>query len=500
MEKNITNIFKRKPFAKQLEAIELSCDKKNFALFMEQGTGKTKVTIDTVNYLYAKGEIDTLIIVAAPNGVHRNWVDVELPKDCNVPYKAVSWQSSLSAAKKQEIIEVFNYKDGLRVVSYNVEAINSEKTILNIKRFLDTGRCFFALDQSACIKSPSAKRTRKLISLSTHKNIKYKRILDGDPVAEGLHEYFMQFKFLDPNILGYRTYTDFKSEHCLFGYNNEIVGYRGSSEIIDKIEKYSFRCRTEECLDLPERIYKRWHFDLNKKEMSLYKEMAATRMASTIIDNQERVNYEKLALTKNMRLQQISSGWFSSLSIDEMLGVDINDKEQMKMLSKTLVPISEVPSRFVAFENLIKDASGKILIFARFVKDIKLLEEKLGSEAVSFHGGISDDEKAAAKTAFMTDPKIRFFIGQPSSAGIGHTLTEAKHIVFYSNGHSLRLRKECEKRVHRAGLKHKVIIWDLVANKTQDSKIIECLVNKKKIADEIMRDPDNFFMQVSKNE
>ena len=95
----------------------------------------------------------------------------------------------------------------------------------------------------------------------------------------------------------------------------------------------------------------------------------------------------------------------------------------------------------------------------------------------------------------MEDPKVRFFIGQPSTAGIGHTLTAAKHIVFYSNSHSLRLRKECEKRVHRAGLKHKVIIWDLVAKDTQDAKIIQCLIDKKKIADEIMQDPVNFFME-----
>jgi SNF2 family DNA or RNA helicase len=500
MQTKIVNTFKRKPFEKQLEAITLSCDRPNFALFMEQGTGKTKVTIDTANYLYAKGEIDTLIIVAAPNGVHRNWVDVELPQDCNVPYKAVSWQSSLSTSKKQEIVDVFNYKDGLRVISYNVEAINSEKTILNVKRFLDSGKCMFVIDQSACIKSPSAKRTKKLIALSKHKNIKYKRILDGDPVAEGLHEYFTQFQFLDPKILGFQNYTSFKYEHCMIGYNNEIIGYRGASVIMNKIEKYSFRCRAEECLDLPDRIYKRWHFDLNAKEKRLYNEMATARMASIVIDNQERVNYEKLALTKNMRLQQISSGWFSSVSIEEMMLINPDDKEQLKSLSKSLTPISAVPSRFLAFQDLIKEASGKILVFARFVKDIKLLEEFLDDEAVSFHGGISDDDKAAAKVAFMTDPKIRFFIGQPSSAGVGHTLTAAKHIVFYSNGHSLRLRKECEKRVHRAGLKHKVIIWDLIANKTQDIKIIECLIQKKKIADEIMKDPDNFFLEISKDD
>ena len=36
-------------------AFYLSRDKKNFALLMEQGTGKTKVIIDSAAYLYANG-------------------------------------------------------------------------------------------------------------------------------------------------------------------------------------------------------------------------------------------------------------------------------------------------------------------------------------------------------------------------------------------------------------------------------------------------------------
>ena len=37
---------------------------------MEQGTGKTKVALDTAAYLYLNGKIDTLVVIA-PNGVHQ---------------------------------------------------------------------------------------------------------------------------------------------------------------------------------------------------------------------------------------------------------------------------------------------------------------------------------------------------------------------------------------------------------------------------------------------
>ena len=95
----------------------------------------------------------------------------------------------------------------------------------------------------------------------------------------------------------------------------------------------------------------------------------------------------------------------------------------------------------------------------------------------------------------MECDKTKYFIGQPRSAGIGHTLTAAKHVIFYSNDPSLRLREECEKRAHRTGLKHKLIVWDLKARKTQDHKIITAFRWKKDLANLIMQDPENFFLK-----
>jgi SNF2 family DNA or RNA helicase len=390
-------------------------------------------------------------------------------------------------------------------MTYNIEAMNTKSAIKNIQCFLDSGRVFFVIDQSACIKTSTAKRTKSLLSLSTHKNILYKRILDGDPMAEGLHEIFMPFKFLDPKIIGLTSYTAFKNSYCdTVTYRKKmnvprngktevefsvIKGYKNTDHLMAKIQPYFFRCTSDECLDLPDRIYKRWNFDLSKEERRLYDEMSVLGLTTFNTGTEEIISREKLAMIKNMRMQQITSGWFNVKTpvFDESIGGHY--------LKSTLHPIQKHPSRFLAFQELIKIAKGKILIFSRFTADIKLLEKLLGDEAVSYHGGVSEDKKAEAKRLFMTDDKIRFFIGQPKTAGIGHTLTAAHHIVFYSNDHSLRLRKECEKRAHRIGLKHNLIIWDLIAKDTQDNNIVQCLMKKKKICDEILKEPNNFFLR-----
>ena len=50
--------FKTKPYAHQLKALEMSWKKEVFALFMEMGTGKSKVLLDNISMLYDKGKIN----------------------------------------------------------------------------------------------------------------------------------------------------------------------------------------------------------------------------------------------------------------------------------------------------------------------------------------------------------------------------------------------------------------------------------------------------------
>ena len=87
------DLFKTKPFAHQLTALERSWDMKNYALFMEMGTGKSKVFIDTAAQLYHAGKIDAVLLIA-PKGVYMNWVDKELPVHWtdDIPIISSYWQ------------------------------------------------------------------------------------------------------------------------------------------------------------------------------------------------------------------------------------------------------------------------------------------------------------------------------------------------------------------------------------------------------------------------
>ena len=70
--------FKTQPFAHQKTALTRSWNKESYGLFMEMGTGKSKVLIDTIGILYNKGAIDSAVIIA-PKGVFKNWATKEIP-------------------------------------------------------------------------------------------------------------------------------------------------------------------------------------------------------------------------------------------------------------------------------------------------------------------------------------------------------------------------------------------------------------------------------------
>ena len=99
--------FKTEPYAHQLHALGASHNKENYALFMEMGTGKSKVLVDNIAMLYDKGKINAALIVA-PKGVYRNWERQEIPTHMPEPLQ-----------QKNKIKRTENYFDTVKNSPYS---------------------------------------------------------------------------------------------------------------------------------------------------------------------------------------------------------------------------------------------------------------------------------------------------------------------------------------------------------------------------------------------
>jgi len=474
--------YQTKPFDHQRHSFLLSRERKGFALFMEQGTGKTKVNIDKAAWLYANGFIDCFIIIA-PNGVHNNWVDSEIPTHLPhwVPSETFAYSSNMTVARKKAFEAVCAAESKLKIVSFNIEGFSSDKAKGMIERLIDNNRCFVVIDESQYIKNHDAKRTKYLTSVCSE--VPYKGIMTGTNITKGVEDIYGQMTWLNPDILGFDTFTSFRNHFCTTlpvpgtRFGQRIIGYKNIPELIDLIDPHSFRVLKRDCLDLPEKLYKRWVVELTPQQKKLCDELK-----SRFYTHQKDggILTAELAVTRLLRLQQIICGWFPADGVDEM------------------VPVTGENPRLEAVRQHCNDTDGSILIWARFRQDIQKMEEVLKKDhgadnVMTYYGGTGEDQRRENVASFQGKKSKIMICSRAAARGL--TLTACENPIYHSNEFDLEVRLQSEDRCHRIGTVGSVTYTDIEAKGTVDTLIINALRRKKDISDMVNQDPDMLFME-----
>ncbi len=468
--------FKTKPYDHQHQAWKDSWSAEYYALFMEMGTGKSKVAIDTIGALYTTGRINAALIVA-PKGVYDNWVKGEIPAHLsdNVNRMIVRWTPS-SAKKFQEEMKELVYKpfDGLKIFVMNVEALSTPRGTKAAFAFLKNNPDnIMVVDESTTIKNRKATRTKNVMMLSDE--AKYRRILTGSPVTKSPMDLFAQCTFLAERALGFNSYYAFQNRYAVVQKRKmgnrafqEIVAYRRLDELNEKLEKFSNRILKEDCLDLPDKVYTKREVPLTDEQKKLYVQMKKLALAQ--LDNGELATTASV-LTQIMRLQQICCG-------------HITDDDG------NTVPVAS--NRYKELVDICDELQGKAIIWATYTQDIQqiasTLRDRFGPEAVAtYYGDTAQDDRQDTVSKFQDkDSALRFFVGQPKTGGYGITLTAANTVIYFSNSYDLEIRLQSEDRAHRISQSNKVTYVDLVAPDTIDEKILKALRGKIDLAGKVL--------------
>lgn len=508
--------YKTDPYDHQAKAFKLSRDLIDFALLMEMGTGKTKVVIDTAAWLYAQGRLDFLLVVA-PNEVHKNWVLREMPIHLPdwVPHRTAIWSSDMKALDRKQYEKLWDPKfHGLRILAVNVEAYGVQERWWRAKRggpkkfgsevqkILNAFKVMFVVDESSKIKTPGARRTKRLWALG--KRADYRRIMTGTPVTNSPLDLYAQFRFLNATYLGFTNFYSFKHHYAEWKTDTNwktkkdyetCTGYKNIDELTERLDAVSFRVTKKECLDLPEKVYTRRLVAMTDEQRRTYIKLRDQALLEIQQEDFKVTN----VLVKMLRLQQVLGGWLPNL--DE---------------PGTTTPLFNNPKdnpRMKAVLDVVNETSSKVIIWARFRSEIVALTEILNKEfgkgtAAPFYGDVKSvdrndyidrlqgvraivDPVTHERTGWEDVPEekqIRILVAQQHSGGYGLTLTAASYVIYYSNDFSLEARLQSEDRCHRIGQKNPVTYIDLECLGTIDTRIITTLRQKKKLADTITRD------------
>jgi SNF2 family DNA or RNA helicase len=468
--------FKTTPYDHQREALSDSWAAEYYALFMEMGTGKSKVAVDNMAILYESDKIKAALIVA-PKGVYDNWVQGEIPTHLpdRIERHVMRWQPNKTQKYEKELREfILDKEPKLKFFVMNVEAFSTPRGFEAAQAFLyQNPDNMVVVDESTTIKNRKAQRTKNIVKL--REMSKYRRILTGSPITKSPMDLFSQCDLLKEKCLGFNSYFAYQSRYAnvqkrTMGHRSfqQIVGYRRLDELSAKLDKFSNRVLKKDCLDLPEKVYVRRNVDLTPEQDRLYIQMKKLALAK--MEDGELATTASV-LTQIMRLQQICCG---HLQPDEG-------------------PIRPIKSnRLPALMEVVEEVQGKAIIWATYTHDIMAIEKELarvyGEESVScYYGATPQDERQEIVNRFQnpSDP-LRFFVGQPKTGGYGITLTEANTTIYYSNSYDLEIRLQSEDRAHRIGQQNKVTYIDLVSPNTVDEKIREALRNKIDVAGQVL--------------
>ena len=302
--------FKTTPYEHQISALEKGWNKREYGYFMEMGTGKSKVIIDTAAMLFDSGEIEGFCVIA-PKGVYRNWTNKEIPAHMpdHIPLRVATWKANLNSAVKASINRLFEVNADLNVFIINIDAVITKKGSDVLAKFLDTRKVLLVVDESTIIKTPKALRTKAMVKLGP--KAAYRRILTGSPVTKSPLDLYTQCEFLNPRLLGYSSFYGFRGHFAdtvnqNFGGRTfkQITGYKNLEELKDILQDFTYRVTKDECLDLPDKIYMRREFEMSKEQAKAYKEMK--EFAMTELEGEDASVTS--VIVQLLRLHQITCG------------------------------------------------------------------------------------------------------------------------------------------------------------------------------------------------
>lgn len=429
----------------QVPAVEKLRPSRIGALFMAMGTGKTRCAIELAKHRQRR--IDHVV-----------WV-------CPVALKttiAEEWRKHTGLAADQ--IRVFDDRTTERTVRDNavvwivgLESLSSSDRVALALNALITERTFVAVDESTGIKGHRARRTERLTHMA--ERARYRLIMTGTPMTQGVEDLFAQMRFLSPTILGYRSWYSFAANHLEYSkqFRGKIVRAHNTGLLAAKIAPYAYQVG-KDCLDLPPKLHKPWRFDLTNEQRRAYSEAKQTLFFDLPY---EEVSSYQIYLLFNA-LQQIVCGYWKH----PVRGLECYSHARLDLLSFV---VERIP------------ADEKIIVWAKYLHCIDEIADALHDQGgvARWDGRMSERERDAEIARFRDD--ARFFVATPATGGYGLTLNEAHHVVFYTNSFKYAERIQAEDRCHRYGQQQPVTYHDLIAHGSIDERIQTALARKENV-------------------
>lgn len=442
----------------QQHAIEHVISNSANGLLMEMGLGKTVATLTAIDELmYDRLEVNKVLIIAPKHVADEVWT-AERDKWDHLKHLKIS---KLLGTEKQR-------KEALKAKA-DIYTINCENTSWLIAQL---GGAFpfdmLVIDESSKFKNSSSGRFKALKTIRP--KIKRVVILTGTPVPNGLLDIWSQAYLLDRGERLGTTITSFRERYFTKHFNGYDYNLREpedaflgndfyEKEIYDKIGDICISMKTEDWLELPERIDRIVNISLPKAVFDKYEEFEREQVLA--LEDLEEISAVNAAALRTKLLQFANGAIYNA----EQEWFEVHNEKIDRL------------------EEILDTANGKpVFVFYSYQHDKHRIKKHLKA-----YNPI--ELKTADDIRSWNRGTVKLMLAHPASAGHGLNLQAGGHIVVWFGlpNWNLELYQQGNTRFHRQGQTQSVIIHHLLAAGTMDEVMMDVLQHKGDRQEKLMQ-------------
>ena len=419
--------------------------------FNEQGTGKTASAIWASDYLLSEGHIGRVLIICPLSIMQSAWqadlFKFAVHRKVDVAYGDRRKRQAVIAGDADYVI--INY-DGIEIVAEDI---------------IDGGFDLIIIDEANAYKTVTTKRWKTLNAIIKAHGDMWLWMMTGTPAAQNPTDAYGLAKMCvpdNPNVP--RFFGAFRDMTMINVSKFRWLPKPDSNTTVFAALQPAIRFTKEECIDLPEITHVFRDAPLTPQQEKYYKLLKKEMLMVAAGEEVSTVN----AATNLNKLLQISGGAVYS---DTGAVVEF-----------------DVSNRLRVVQEVIEEASHKVLVFVPFTHTIELLREHLRGEGITcevINGAVPVHKRTEIFKDFQETDNIRVLVIQPQAAAHGVTLTAANVIIWYSPVTSIETYLQANARIHRKGQKNPMTVVHIKGSPVE-TRLYQMLQNKLDVHDKII--------------
>lgn len=399
------------------------------------------------------------------------WLKTLVANYSDIDYYVLQWIGGLSTSQDNifnQLISKCGDIKRLLIFLVNIEAFSHARIYKFAQSVLMHFRTIWIVDESTTIKSPSAKRTKSILTLAGKS--KYRRILSGFPVLKTPEDLYSQVQFLGSKLIPHQSFYAFRNDFTFTKQLDNRVTISIGARNVDKLQKllqpFSSRLLKKDCLDLPEKVHTVRYVDMTTEQKSYYDKMR--KEGHYQVKNSERPIFAQTLLVQLEKLHQLANG------------IDISSRQYFDC-GKTEVLLDTI-------KNEIGD--NQFVVWSCYVMNIHQISSALrwaGIKNGMLFGDVPLTQRVEHIENFASG-KLQAIVANPSTAMHGINWPNASYAIYFNNSFHLEHRLQSEDRLHRIGQVNKVTYIDLVVDNTIEEKILDVLQMKHSVGAQALGD------------